>query len=131
MWFLERFCSFPKEIDRKEELQNFYWLIINCLYSRAARSDTGGCRAWSPLLRTQVGRACKKPSCFEEHFSLIEIMWKNYFETLLFFPPLKLCWTKLVKTTSIFPSLKLPQTKYVGTTLIIRPLILHQNSTSN
>ena len=27
--FFESFCSFAKEIDKKEQIQNFYWLIIN------------------------------------------------------------------------------------------------------
>ena len=31
MHFLESFYSFPNEIDKKEQIQMFYWLIINSL----------------------------------------------------------------------------------------------------
>ena len=31
MQFFEIFSSFPNEIDKKEQIQNFYWLIINSL----------------------------------------------------------------------------------------------------
>ena len=29
--FFETFCSFLKKIDKKEQIQNFYWLIVNSL----------------------------------------------------------------------------------------------------
>ena len=29
MYFFESFLSFPNEIDKKEQIKVFYWLIIN------------------------------------------------------------------------------------------------------
>ena len=41
--FFKSFYSFPKEIDKKEQIQNFYWLTINSL------SPAGHCLFWTKL----------------------------------------------------------------------------------
>ena len=48
MQFFECFSSFAKEIDKKQQIQNFYWLIINSLNSRATGRNTGSWRSGTP-----------------------------------------------------------------------------------
>ena len=55
MSFVENFSSFLKEIDKKEQIGFFSWLIINPLSTVSSSQWCRSCREWSSLLHTHVG----------------------------------------------------------------------------
>ena len=55
MSFVENFSSFLKEIDKKEQIGFFSWLIINPLSTASSSQQCQSCREWSSLLHTHMG----------------------------------------------------------------------------
>ena len=60
--------NFQDNTFEHKHMERFFKPALTLWARRATGSGTGGCRGWSLLPCTHVGRACKKQPSFEENW---------------------------------------------------------------